>query len=159
MGILGSPTGKTWFGWVKVISALAGVWGFMAIRYTKLGDRRFAAIFPVSILSLNIAEAVYREFEVFSTYTTLTVDAGGSTIIGGYWNILNAVSGILCIVTLVGFVGVRVARDKSRDMVWPDMTWIYILAYTLWNYAYVYNCISIRSHVCRLWYPHSCTHI
>jgi hypothetical protein len=25
------------------------------------------------------------------------------------------------------------------------MTWIYIVGYTIWNFAYVYNCISTRS--------------
>lgn len=145
LGVLGSPAGKTWFGWVKVVSALIGVYGFMLIRFTKLGERRFAAIFPVTILSLNIAEAVYREFEVFATYKVLEVDPGGIVILGGVWNILNGVAGILCIVTLTGFVGIKVSRDKSRDMVWPDMTWMYIIGYTLWNFAYVYNCISTRS--------------
>ena len=145
LGVMGSPTGKTWFGWVKVVSALIGVYGFMLIRFTNLGKKKFAAIFPVTILSLNIAEAVYREFQVYATYKTLTVDPGGITILGGGWNIFNAISGIFCIVTLAGFVGISVSKDKSRDMVWPDMTWIYIVAYTLWNFAYVYNCISTRS--------------
>jgi hypothetical protein len=145
MGVLGSPTGKTWFGWVKVVSALIGVYGFMLIRFTKLGEKKFAAIFPVTILSLNIAEAVYRELEVFVTYKVLEVDPGGIVILGGIWNILNAVAGILCIVTLTGFVGIKVSKDKSKDMVWPDMTWMYIIGYTLWNFAYVYNCISTRS--------------
>ncbi len=144
-GPLGSPTGNTWFGWVKVVSALAGVYGFMLIRFTKLGDRKFAAYFPVTILSLNITEAVYREFEIYATYKTLTVDAGGILVLGGTWNLLNAVAGILTIVTLTGFVGIRVSRDRSRDMVWPDMTWMYVVGYTLWNFAYVYNCISTRS--------------
>lgn len=145
MGPLGSPTGNTWFGWVKVVSALAGVYGFMLIRFTSLGKKRFAAIFPLAILSINIAEAVYREFEVFGTYKTLVVDPGGSLIVGGPWNILNAIAGILCIVTLTGFAGIRVSNDKSRDMIWPDMTWMYIIGYTLWNFSYVYNCISVRS--------------
>lgn len=145
IGVLGSPTGKTWFGWVKVVSALAGVYGFMLIRFTKLGEGKFAAIFPVAILSLNIAEAVYREFEVFATYKTLTIDPGGILILGGVWNILNGIAGILCILTLTGFAGIRISKDKTRDMVWPDMTWMYIIGYTLWNYAYVYNCISTRS--------------
>lgn len=144
-GVLGSPSGKTWFGWVKVVSALTGVYGFMLIRFTKLGKGKFAAIFPLAILSLNIAEAVYREFEVFATYTTLTTEEAGNLILGGPWNIINAISGILCIVTLTGFVGIRAAKDKTQDMVWPDMTWIYVIAYTLWNYSYVYNCISTRS--------------
>lgn len=144
-GVLGSPTGKTWFGWVKVVSALAGVYGFMLIRFTKLGKTKFAVIYPVAILSINIAEAIYREFEVFATYKALEVDPGGIVILGGSWNILNAIAGILCIVTLTGFVGISVSKDKSRDMIWPDMTWMYIIGYTLWNFAYVYNCISTRS--------------
>lgn len=144
-GPLGSPTGKTWFAWVKVVSALTGVYGFLLIRFTKLGQRKFAAYFPVSILAINIAEAVYREFEVYSTYKVLTVDAGGILVLGGTWNILNAIAGILTIVTLTGFVGIRVSNDKTRDMIWPDMTWMYVIGYTLWNFAYVYNCISTRS--------------
>jgi len=145
VGVLGSPTGKTWFGWVKVVSALIGVYGFLLIRYTKLGVSKFAAYFPVTILSINIAEAVYREFQVFATFKELTVDPGGILILGGPWNLFNAVSGILCIVTLTGFVGIKASKDGKHDMVWPDMTWIYIVAYTLWNFAYVYNCISTRS--------------
>lgn len=144
-GPLGSPTGKTWFGWVKVVSALAGVYGFLLIRFTKLGTKKFAAVFPAAILSINIAEAVFRELEIFVTYKTLTVDAGGIVVQGGPWNILNAIAGVFTIITLTGFVGIRVSKDKSRDMIWPDMTWPYVIGYTLWNYAYVYNCISTRS--------------
>ncbi|HAS74076.1 MAG TPA: hypothetical protein DCS67_08020 [Clostridiales bacterium UBA8960] len=144
-GPLGSPTGKTWFAWVKVVSALAGVYGFMLIRFTKLGEKKFASYFPAAILSINIAEAVYREFQVFATYKTLTVDAGGVLVLGGVWNLLNGVAGILTILTLTGFVGIRVSKDRSRDMIWPDMTWMYVIGYTLWNFAYVYNCISTRS--------------
>lgn len=144
-GVLGSPTGKTWFGWVKVVSALVGIYGFMLIRFTKIGKSKFAAIFPVAILSINIAEAVLREFEVFAKFKVMEVDPGGIVVLGGVWNILNGIAGILCIATLTGFVGIRVSKDKSRDMVWPDMTWMYIIGYTLWNFAYVYNCISTRS--------------
>ena len=145
LGYLGSPTGKTWFGWVKVISALIGVYGFLLIRFTKLGKKKFAIIFPGTILALNIAEAVYREFQVFITYKTLTTDAGGILIQGGLWNIFNGMAGVLCILTLTGFVGISFSKDKSKDMVWPDMTWLYIVGYTLWNFAYVYNCISTRA--------------
>ncbi len=145
VGVLGSPTGKTWFAWVKVVSALVGVYGFMLIRFTKLGEKKFAAYFPVTILSLNIAEAVYREFEVYANFKTLVVDPGGIMVLGGPWNILNGIAGIICIITLSGFVGIKVSKDKSRDMVWPDMTWMYIVGYTLWNFAYVYNCISTRA--------------
>ncbi|ERJ13276.1 DUF5692 family protein [Haloplasma contractile] len=143
--VLGSPTGKTWFGWVKVISALIGVYGFMLIRFTRLGNKKFASLFPVTILSLNIAEAVYREFEVYASFKVMETDPSGVVVLGGLWNIMNGVAGILTIVTLTGFVGITVSRDKSRDMIWPDMTWMYIIGYTLWNFTYVYNCISTRS--------------
>ncbi len=55
---------------VKAFSALAGVIGFMIIRYTKAQNTKFAGIFPVTILSLNILEAVFREIEVFMNYQT-----------------------------------------------------------------------------------------
>lgn len=145
LGFLGSPTGKTWFAWIKVVSALAGVYGFLLIRFSKLGKGKFAYFFPVSIMTLNIVEAVYRELEVFATFKTLSFDAGGVMVLGGYWNILNAIAGILCIVTLTGFVGITASKDQSKDMIWPDMTWMYILGYTIWNFTYVYNCISNRS--------------
>lgn len=142
--VLGSPTGKTWFGWVKVVSALLGIYGFMLIRFTKLGKTKFAVIYPLAILSINILEAVYKDIEVFMTYKTMQVDQAGLVVLGGPWNILNAIAGILCIVTLTGFVGIKVSKDKSKDMIWPDMTWMYIVGYTLWNLAYVYNCVSTR---------------
>ena len=145
LGLLGSPTGKTWFAWVKVVSALAGVYGFLLIRFSKLGQSKFAYIFPVAIMTLNIAEAVYRELEVFMSFPTLSFDAGGVMVLGGYWNILNAIAGILCIVTLTGCVGITASKDNSKDMIWPDMTWMYIVGYTIWNFTYVYNCISNRS--------------
>lgn len=145
LDVLGSPTGNTWFGWVKVVSALIGVYGFLLIRFTSIGNKKFALLFPGAILAINIAEAVYREFEVYFTYQTLTVDPGGILIQGGIWNIFNGIAGILCILTLTGFAGIKVSKDASRDMIWPDMTWLYIIGYTIWNFAYVYNCISTRS--------------
>ena len=144
-GVLDSPSSKTWFGWVKVISALIGIYGFMLIRFTKLGKNKFAMIFPVAILAINISEAVYKEIEIFMQYKTITVDSAGLVVLGGPWNIMNAIAGILCIVTLTGFVGVKASRDKSKDMIWPDMTWVYIMGYTIWNMAYVYNGVSTRA--------------
>ncbi|NBG87853.1 hypothetical protein ISALK_05005 [Isachenkonia alkalipeptolytica] len=128
-----------------MVSALIGVYGFLLIRFTSIGNKKFALLFPGAILAINIAEAVYREFEVYFTYQTLTVDPGGILIQGGIWNIFNGIAGILCILTLTGFAGIKVSKDASRDMIWPDMTWLYIIGYTIWNFAYVYNCISTRS--------------
>ena len=91
-GIVGSPSSKTWFGVIKTYSALIGVVGFMLIRYTKLGNRKFAWYFPVAILGVNILEAIYRDYEVFATFKTMTTDAAGLTLLGGPWNLWLTVS-------------------------------------------------------------------
>ena len=118
LGIVGSPSSKTWFGTVKTISALLGVWGFLLIRHTKVGETKFAQIFPVTILGINIAEAVYRDIEVFVNFKTLTMDDAGLMLMGGYWNLFNAAAGVLLLITMTGFMGIRVAKTKSKDMVW-----------------------------------------
>ncbi len=145
-GWIQTPSSKTWFGVVKTFSALAGVWGFMAIRYLpKVEKSKFAFYFPALILAINIMEAIFRDFEVFSTYKELTVDEAGLTLLGGPWNVLNGIAGIILIFTLTGWMGIKVAKTKSRDMVWADQLWFWILAYDLWNVAYCYNCISTRA--------------
>lgn len=53
--------------------------------------------------------------------------------------------GIILILTMTGTFGIRVAKTKSKDMIWPDMGLPWIIAYGLWNLSYCYNCISNRS--------------
>ena len=111
-------TSGNWFAWVKTYSALAGVVGFMAIRYfEKLQKNKWVLLFPGLILSINILEAVFRDFEVFSK---ANVVENGLTLIGGPWNIINGIAGILSIVTITGWFGIRVAKTKSKDMIWAD---------------------------------------
>ncbi|MEG2053930.1 MAG: DUF5692 family protein [Oscillospiraceae bacterium] len=145
MGVVSSPSSKTWFGVVKTFSALLGVLGFMAIRFTKLGQKKFAWYFPVAILAINIIEAIVRDLEVFKLYKTVTVDGAGITMLGGPWNILNALAGVFLLLTLTGWMGIKVAKSPSKDMVWADQLWFWIIAYDLWNIAYCYNCISTRA--------------
>ena len=145
MNVVGSPSSKTWFGVIKTYSALAGVIGFMLIRYTKLGNKKFAWYFPVAILGINILEAIYRDYEVFANFKTMTVDAAGIVQLGGPWNLMNALAGVFLLLTMTGWVGIKVANTKSRDMVWADQLWFWIIAYDLWNMAYCYNCISTRA--------------
>lgn len=140
-----SPSSRTWFGTVKTFSALIGVWGFMAIRFTKIGNSKFTIYFPVAILSINIIEAVFRDFEVYATYKTAIVDEAGVYMLGGIWNVMNGIAGIFLLLTLTGWVGIKVAKTKSKDMVWADQLWFWIIAYDLWNVAYCYNCISTRA--------------
>lgn len=134
----GSSTG-TWFHWVKVYSALAGCLGFMLLRYVpRLSRNRWMLTFPALILAINIGEAVVRDFEVAG----LQGMHDGVFMVGGPWNWMNGVAGILNLLTICGWAGIIVSRDASKDMIWPDMLWFWIIAYDLWNFAYVYNCVG-----------------
>ncbi|WP_028546272.1 DUF5692 family protein [Paenibacillus taiwanensis] len=137
----GSSTG-TWFHWVKVYSALAGCLGFMALRYVKgWSDNKYLLMFPPVILAINIMEAVIRDFQV----SGLNGMIDGVMMIGGPWNIMNGIAGILNIITISGWMGIVISKDKHKDMLWPDQLWFWIIAYDLWNFAYVYNCVSDHS--------------
>lgn len=141
----GASTG-TWFHWVKVYSAIAGCLGFMLIRFwggakNPSQPPRWLLFFPPLILAANILEACYRDFQVYSFHATGQV-IDGVVMLSGPWNIMNGVAGILNILAISGWVGIRVSDSKSRDMLWPDMKWFWIIAYDLWNFAYVYNCVS-----------------
>lgn len=148
----------TWFNWVKTYSALAGVLGFMLIRYIpKLAKNKRVLIFPAAILALNIFEAVIRDFQVYS----FGLWEGGFVehlwTMSGPWNIMNGIAGILNIVTICGWAGIVISKSKTKDMIWPDMIWAWIIAYDLWNFAYTYNCISDHSFYAGVALLLSCT--
>jgi hypothetical protein len=136
-------TEGNWFAWVKCYSALAGVIGFMLLRYVKkLQNNKFMLFFPALILFINIIEAVIRDFEVFAKDGIIE---NGLLLQGGAWNIINGIAGILCAITITGWVGIKVAKTKSQDMVWADQQWFWVIAYGIWNLSYVYNCIPDRA--------------
>ncbi len=131
-----------WFPWVKVYSSLAGVLGFMLLRYKKgLDKNKLMLMFPPFILAVNIIEAVFRDFQCYNIHGI----ENGLTMIGGPWNIINGVAGIINIITITGWLGIFISKKKSKDMIWPDLQWFWIIAYGLWNFSYIYNCISDRS--------------
>ena len=137
-----------WFPIVKTISALIGVIAFMAIRYIpKLINKKIMLVFPFAILAINIVEAIMRDIEIFNTYNGVEVfsQIENLTFMGGPWNIMNAIAGVFLILSMTGLVGIKIANTKSKDMVWADMLWFWIVAYSLWNMAYCYNCISTRA--------------
>jgi hypothetical protein len=75
----------------------------------------------------------------------------------GPWNIMNGIAGLLNILTICGWFGIVVSKDKSKDMIWPDMIWAWIIAYDLWNFAYTYNCIADHSFYAGVALLLSCT--
>lgn len=161
---LKDTTYTDWFHLAKVYSSTAGCLGFWCIRHItgknkstgkewKLSEKKWALCFPPLILAINIAEAVARDFEVGLQY------AGGGMladeamyVLGGSWNFMNGIAGILNIITITGWMGICIRKktkeDGSMDMLWPDMLWFWIIAYDLWNFAYTYNCLPGHAWYC-----------
>jgi len=119
---------NTWFHWAKLYSVIAAVLGFTLMRYTKWGENKFMQFFPVLILAINIMEAVMRDFELGMAN-------------GGIWHFLNGAAGIFSIITLSGWSGIFIDHKHKKDMLWPDMTVLWIIAYDVWNFAYIYFCV------------------
>lgn len=148
----------TWFNWVKTYSALAGCLGFMAIRYIPgLVQKKWVLVFPPAILALNIFEACLRDFQVYSFGVWEGAYIDHLWMMSGSWNIMNGIAGLLNIVAICGWVGIFISKDSSKDMIWPDMIWTWIIAYDLWNFAYTYNCIADHSFYAGLALLLACT--
>ncbi len=132
-----------WFAWIKVYSALIGCWIGLFLRFTnKAMSNKYFLLLAPGILVINILEAVVREFEVMGMAEGITQ---GMFYMGGQWNMLNGIAGIFNALVLCGWFGIVISKDKHHDLVWPDMTWFWIIGYDLWNFAYVYNCLTDRS--------------
>lgn len=164
MTVMQEETYTDWFHLAKVYSATIASIGFWLIRHYvrkdkvmgrvkwRLSEKKWALMFPPLILAINILEAVARDFEVGFTYwMTHSGPIEGEIIgvMGGSWNFMNGIAGILNIIAITGWFGIVIkretAKDKSRDMLWPDMLWFWIIAYDLWNFVYTYNCIPTHS--------------
>ena len=123
------------------------------IKELRLSDNKIALCFPPLILAINILEAVTRDIQVGLQYAGGGILEDGSMyVLGGPWNYMNAIAGILNIITITGWLGIcirkKTNKDKSQDMLWPDMLWFWIIAYDLWNFAYTYNALPGHSWYC-----------
>jgi hypothetical protein len=164
MTVLKDTAYMDWFHLAKVYSSDAGCIGFWLIRHLegkrkdgstwKLADNKIALCFPPFILAVNILEAVTRDFQVgnlyWGTLTHIVENNQVQDLVGGPWNFMNGIAGLLNIVTITGWFGITVRKvtkkDGSKDMIWPDMLWFWIIPYDLWNFAYTYNCIPNHSY-------------
>lgn len=145
-----------WFPIMKQYSALAGSLCLVALQvFPRLRHNRWYLIIPPAILAVNIAEAVVRDFQCYGIHG---VDpAQGMVTWGGPWNIMNGVAGILNLLAISGWVGIFVSKGKERALIWGDLTIGWIIAYDLWNLAYVYNCLADRAWYSGMALLASCT--
>lgn len=131
-----------WFPIVKQYSALIGSLSLVALQYVpSLRNKYWYLCIPPLILTVNIAEAVIRDFQCY--FVNGVVE--GQHIIGGPWNILNGIAGILNILAISGWTGIHVLKNKSKAIQWNDLTIGWIIAYDIWNVSYVYNCLPNRA--------------
>lgn len=138
-----------WFHYAKLYAALAGCIGFMMIKYEwGIGKKHWFKAFPFAIVAINILIAVASDFESAITgWNTWWKSSEGVWLYGGWHNVMNGIAGILNIFCMTGWWAVYSSKDK-KDMIWPDMIWVYILVYDVWNFAYTYNCLPTHSWFC-----------
>ena len=141
---------NSWFHYAKVYAATAGCIGFMMLKYSwgKIGRSHWFKAFPFVIVAINILIAVVSDFEsAFRAWGTTWVSTEGVTLYGGWHNVFNGIAGLLNIACMTGWFGIYISK-KRQDMLWPDMTWVFIIAYDLWNFCYTYNCLPTHSWYC-----------
>lgn len=86
--------------------------------------------------------------------------ATGFRTIGGYWNLLTAAAGALNIITITGLGSIFITSNpaqKVRGLIWPDMLWPWVIAYDLWNHAFLYNALADYTWYCTLALLLACT--
>ncbi|MDD3401808.1 MAG: DUF5692 family protein [Hespellia sp.] len=142
----------SWFHYAKLYAATAGCIGFMALKYKKgIGNTEWFKVFPFVIVAINILIAVCSDFESafrgFAAMDGWWKSSENVMLYGGWHNVFNGIAGILNIFCMTGWWGIYSSKDKS-DMLWPDMTWVFIVAYDIWNFAYTYNCLPTHAWYC-----------
>ena len=141
-----------WFHYAKLYAATIGCIGFMMIKYGwGIGKKDWFKPFPFIIVAINILIAVGSDFE--SAIRGANAAGGwwfsneGVWLNGGWWNWVNGIAGIINIFCMTGWWGIYRSKKKD-DMLWPDMTWQFIVAYDIWNFAYTYNNLPTHSWYC-----------
>ena len=143
-----------WFHYAKLYAAVAGCIGFMLLKYkTGLGNKQWFKCFPFIIVAINILIAVGSDFESAIKGADAVNGWWFSNekvwLNGGWWNWVNGIAGILNILCMTGWWGIYSSK-KHDDMLWPDMTWLFIIAYDLWNFEYTYNNLPTHAWYCGL---------
>ena len=147
-----------WFHYAKLYAACAGCIGFMLIKYKKgIGAKSWFKPFPFVIVAINILIAVASDFEsaingaraMAASGTAYWYSTEGVWLYGGWWNWVNALAGTINIFCMTGWWGIYSSK-KHDDMLWPDMTIWYIVAYDVWNFTYTYLNLPTHSWYCGL---------
>ena len=147
-----------WFHYAKLYASLAGCIGFMMLKYKwSFGKTEWFKVFPFAIVAINILIAVASDVESAIKGAQAMAEFGdrwwlsgeGVWLYGGWWNWLNGIAGIINIFCMTGWWGIYSSKNK-HDMLWPDMIWLYIIAYDVWNFQYTYLNLPTHAWYCGL---------
>ncbi|MDO5746297.1 MAG: DUF5692 family protein [Actinomycetaceae bacterium] len=86
--------------------------------------------------------------------------ATGFRTIGGVWNLLTALAGVLNCITITGIGKIFITSPgklKVRGLIWVDMVWPWIIAYDLWNHSFLYNSLADYTWYCTFALLLACT--
>lgn len=140
-----------WFHYAKLYAATAGCIGFMMLKYKwSIGKTEWFKVFPFLIVAINILITVCSDFE---SAIKGGINGGwwfsneGVWLYGGWWNWLNGIAGLINIFCMTGWWGIYSSK-KQDDMLWPDMTIWFIVAYDIWNFTYTYNNLPTHTWYC-----------
>jgi hypothetical protein len=164
VGMFGGKSNPTvafmdgWFHYFKLYAADIGCVGFMMIKYKwGIGKEKWFKWFPWFIVAANIMIANVSDMESALAAFSITGNLSGAWwasnegvfIYGGWWNVVNALAGLINIFCMTGCVHLYTSKDKNHaDMLWPDMTIWFILAYDVWNFEYTYLNLPTHSWYC-----------
>ena len=145
-----------WFHYAKLYAAVAGCIGFMMLKYKwGIGKKEWFKPWPFVIVAINILIAVVSDFESAIRAYQITGDFSGAWwasnegvfLYGGWWNIVNGIAGLINIFCMTGWWGIYSSKKKD-DMLWPDMTIWFIVAYDIWNFEYTYCNLPTHTWYC-----------
>lgn len=141
---------NSWFTWAKLYSVIAACLLITYVNYSKKGLTRLTQWLIFGILTVNILEAVARDLELFFMGDALAMFGYGQKpeqfAVYGIYHLLNALAGLLCIIGLSGWEDMEVrSNGMGKDLIWKDLRPFWIGNYTIWNFAYIYNCIPIHA--------------
>ena len=161
-GLFGGHSNQTyeymngWFHYAKLYAADIGVVGFLMIKYKwGIGKKEWFKPWPFVIVAINILIAVVSDFESAIRAYQITGDFSGAWwasnegvfLYGGWWNIVNGIAGLINIFCMTGWGGIYSSKKKD-DMLWPDMTIWFIVAYDIWNFEYTYCNLPTHTWYC-----------
>ncbi len=111
-----------WFRYAKLIAIIVGAMFITITRFNlKPKHIKYGVFLVVFGLAFNIGEAVTQDWsQPFLP------------------NKLNAIAGVLNILTIYLWSTIRIADKKPHNFQWPGMVIFWIIAYDLWNICFVY---------------------